>query len=162
VKDVSKAGDTAKTADNAKPEGTAGEVTSPGDGVVVKPAGSGSGSSAPDRRLLNELSSQGTKYTPENIVGIGKNPDGQIFFLEKGNSRAGLQHIVEGHGADFARRGITESQIPEAVMEAITRGNVVGLQGRRPIYEVEFNGQIHRIAVTTGDNGFVVGANPAR
>ena len=120
------------------------------------------GDVGPDRRLLNELSSQGIKYTPENIVGIGKNPDGLIFFLEKGNSRAGLQHIVEGHGADFAQRGITESQISEAVMAALTRGNVVGHQGRRPIYEVEFNGQIHRIAVTTGDNGFVVGANPAR
>jgi filamentous hemagglutinin len=115
--------------------------------------------------LLSELSSQGIKHTPENVVEIAKGSDNRIFFLETGNSQAGLQHIVEGHGADFARRGIAESQIPEAVMAAVTRGKVVGHQGRgagRPIYEVEFNGQTHRIAITAGDNGFIVGANPAR
>jgi hypothetical protein len=82
-------------------------------------------------------------------------------FLEQGNARAGLQHIVEQHGADFARRGISEAQIPDAVMAAATRGRQVGMQGTRPIFEVEFNGQTQRIAVTVGDNGFIVGANPA-
>lgn len=117
---------------------------------------------APDRVLLNELSSRDIKYTPDNIVRIAKNADGRIYFLETGNSKAGLRHIVDGHGTDFARRGISESQIPDAVITAITRGSVVGHQGRRPIYEVEFNGQIHRIAVTSSNNGFIVGANPAR
>lgn len=49
-------------------------------------------------------------------------------------------------------------------MEAVTKGKIVGYQGRgvgRPIYEPPVNGQTRRIAVTTGSNGFIVGANPA-
>jgi hypothetical protein len=70
VKDVSKAGDTAKTADNTKPEGSAGEVTSPGDGVVVKPAGSGSGSGVPKGegkpKVTAEAEIDGQKITGTN------------------------------------------------------------------------------------------------
>ncbi|TRY09678.1 hypothetical protein FN961_25620 [Shewanella hanedai] len=115
--------------------------------------------------LTTQLSQQGIKHNPANIVQIGKNADGKIMFLETGNSSAGLQHIVQRHGADFANRGISQSQIPQAVMAAVTRGKVVGYQGKgtgRPIYEVGFGGQTHRMAVTTGSNGFIVGANPAR
>ena len=115
--------------------------------------------------LTAQLTQQGVKHNPANIVQIGKNADGKIMFLETGNSSAGLQHIVQRHGADFANRGISQSQIPQAIMAAVTRGKVVGYQGKgtgRPIYEVGFGGQTHRIAVTTGSNGFIVGANPAR
>src|SRR5580704_14777041 len=53
------------------------------------------------------------------------------------------------------------AQIPDAVMAAVTRGKQVGMQGIRPIFEVEFGGKTQRIAVTVGNNGFIVGANPA-
>lgn len=110
---------------------------------------------------MGELAEQGVRHTPERVVVIGRDAGGRVVFLEQGNARAGLQHIVEQHGADFARRGIPEAQIPDAVLAAATRGRQVGMQGARPIFEVEFNGQTHRIAVTVGDNGFIVGANPA-
>ena len=48
-------------------------------------------------------------------------------------------------------------------MRAISEGKLVGYQGAgfgRPVYELTINGQAQRIAVTVGDNGFVVGANP--
>jgi len=45
-------------------------------------------------------------------------------------------------------------------MEAATQGTQVGIQGTRPIYEVVFKGIKKRVAVTVGNNGFVVGANP--
>ena len=115
--------------------------------------------------LTAQLTQQGIKHNPANIVQIGKNADGKIMFLESGNSGAGLQHIVQRHGADFANRGISQSQIPQAVMAAVTRGKVVGYQGKgtgRPIYEVGFGGQTHRMAVTTGSNGFIVGTNPKK
>lgn len=37
----------------------------------------------------------------------------------------------------------------------------VGVQRARPIYEFTLNGQTQRIAIDVGDNGFIVGANPA-
>lgn len=30
----------------------------------------------------------------------------------------------------------------------------------RPIYEFTYNGELHNVAITVGNNGFVVGANP--
>ena len=49
-------------------------------------------------------------------------------------------------------------------MEALKNGKVVGQQsarGGRPIYEVGFEGRTVRVAINTGSNGFVVGANLA-
>ena len=48
-------------------------------------------------------------------------------------------------------------------MKAVTEGKIVGYQGKgvgRAIYEVTINGKQEYIAVTIGDNGFIVGANP--
>ena len=68
------------------------------------------------------------------------------------------------HVDDFASKGIPKDQIKNLVMEALNKGEVVGYQGRgqgRPIYEVIFNGEKHRVAITVRNNGFIVGANPS-
>ena len=81
------------------------------------------------------------------------------------NSKVGLTHIVESHGSDFARKGISEKQIPDLLMKSLEANNIVGYQGKgygRPIYEVNYLGKIHHIAITVGSNGFIVGANPAK
>jgi filamentous hemagglutinin len=113
--------------------------------------------------LLDELTANGVKFTRENVIATTRSPDGKVVFLETGNSKAGLQHIIEEHGSQFAQMGVSEAQIPGVVMRAISEGKLVGYQGSglgRPIYELNVNGQTQRIAVTVGDNGFVVGANP--
>lgn len=118
---------------------------------------------APNRTaLIDDLQASGAKITPENVVDIQKLPDGQTVWLETGNNSAGLQHINR-HADEFAQKGISQDQIPDAVFSALQQNNVVGYQGAgtgRPIYEYTFNGQTHRMAVTVGDNGFIVGANP--
>ena len=48
-------------------------------------------------------------------------------------------------------------------MNALENGNIVEYQGRgtgSPIYEFTYNGERHNIAITVGNNEFVVGANP--
>jgi filamentous hemagglutinin len=110
--------------------------------------------------LLRELAEKGIKHAPERIVAIEKVGD-RVVFLERGSSSAGLTHILERHGGDFARRGMNEAQIPEALMSALRANKVVGYQAGRPIYEVVFNGELQHIAITVSENGFVVGANPA-
>ncbi|OOX81418.1 hypothetical protein [Snodgrassella alvi] len=110
------------------------------------------------------MSKNGVKFSPENILKVEKLADGKIVFLETGNSSAGLQHIVERHASDFAKIGVSESQIPNVVIDTVSKGKIIGYQGKgtgRPIYEITINGQKQRIAVTTGSNGFIVGANPA-
>ena len=38
-------------------------------------------------------------------------------------------------------------------------GKVVGTQRTRTLYEVMYEGKIQRVAISIGDNGFIVGAN---
>ena len=85
------------------------------------------------------------------------------MWLENGTDTAGLNHIVTEHADDFLNKGITQEQIPDYVMNALENGKIVGYQGRgtgRPIYEFTYNGEIHKVAITVGNNGFIVGANP--
>jgi hypothetical protein len=113
--------------------------------------------------LLNELTANGVKFTPENVIATARSPSGQVVFLETGSPAAGLRHIVQEHGPEFASMGVSEAQIPSVVMRAVTEGKIVGYQGSgtgRPIYELTINGQTQRIAITTSNNGFIVGANP--
>ena len=117
-----------------------------------------------DPKDVNELKSKGVKFSPDDLIATGRDASGKVVFLEKGNAKAGLEHILQRHGDDFARIGVSREQVPSVVMDAVTKGKIVGHQGKdmgRPIYEVMVNGQKSRIAVTTGSNGFIVGANPA-
>jgi len=115
--------------------------------------------------LIAELQEAGIKHSPEKIVRIAKKPDGKIVFLESGDAKSGLQHILSNHLDDFARRGILQDKIPDAVMAAVVQGKFLRYQGiiapPREIYEVVFNDRTQYIAVRVGDNGYIVGANPA-
>ncbi|WP_445448395.1 hypothetical protein [Enterococcus faecalis] len=53
--------------------------------------------------------------------------------------------------------------IPDYLINALDKGTIVGYQGRgtgRPIYEFIYQGEKKRVAITVGNNGFIVGANP--
>ena len=115
-------------------------------------------------RDIQSLQSQGIRVTPENVVLTGRDAKGNITFLETGNSKAGLQHILTRHADDFNKIGVATPDIPAFVMRTIEKGEVVGYQGKgtgRPIYRTEVNGQTRNIAISVGNNGFVVGANPS-
>jgi len=112
---------------------------------------------------LEEMKSLGVKYTHEDVLFTHKMPDGKIAFLEKGSSNGGLAHILEEHKQDFWRKGISKDEIPDFLQQALEKNNVVGYQGQgsgRPIYELVYKGKRQRVAITVGNNGFVVGANP--
>jgi RHS repeat-associated protein len=112
-----------------------------------------------DRSVVDHLDRTQTKYSKDELVAAQWTKDGKAVFLEKGNQNAGLEHIMR-HAGEFEGKGVSREKVPELVMQAATRGEKVGMQGTRPIYEVEFEGQTRRVAVTVGNNGFVVGANP--
>lgn len=47
-------------------------------------------------------------------------------------------------------------------MKALKENKIVGYQGKgtgRPIYELIYKGTKQHVAITTGSNGFIVGAN---
>ena len=45
-------------------------------------------------------------------------------------------------------------------MTALKDGKVVGTQRTRTIYELMYEGKLQRVAISVGDSGFIVGANP--
>lgn len=111
--------------------------------------------------LLQELTLAGIKHSPEKILRITKLTNGKIVFLETGDTRSGLQHILKNHQNQFQEKGISATEIPDLIIVALTHGTIVAYQsGNRPIYEVEFNGIIQAIAITVGENGYIVCANP--
>jgi hypothetical protein len=114
--------------------------------------------------LIAELKKAGIKHTPENIIRITQNPSGKIVFLEtgKGGERgSGLLHILENHREDFLNRGITEEQIPDLIIRAISEGTIIGIQGKsRLIYQVEINKIIQYVSLEISYNGYIVSANP--
>ncbi|AJP58942.1 hypothetical protein UC34_22370 [Pandoraea vervacti] len=112
----------------------------------------------------------GQALTPEQVAGLSQPIP---WYVEQtvrepgcagtGTSAAGLQHVIEEHGPEFASMGVSQSQIPEVLIQAVTKGRIVGYQGAgtgRPIYEVSINGKEQRIAITVGSNGYIVGENP--
>lgn len=103
----------------------------------------------------------GTKIAREDVVKIGKNSSGKTVWLEAGDCDAGLQHIIKNHADEFIKKGLAESDIAELVFKAATKGKIVGMQRTRPIFEVAFGGKTYKVAITIGDNGFIVGANIA-
>jgi uncharacterized protein YukE len=111
--------------------------------------------------LLTELQANGVKVTPNDVVHIGRDGNGRILFLEQGDTRAGLQHVLNRHAKEFADQGIAQEDISSYVFRAATEGTPVGSQGDgRTIFEFTWNGETRRIAITVGDNGYIVGANP--
>jgi hypothetical protein len=138
-------------------------------GVVVRPLDASVGTNSfaawvPNRtQLIDDLLASGTRITPESVVDI-RSINGRTVWLETGNSRAGLQHINDGHAQDFANRGVAQEQIPDLIFNALERGQVVGTAGTgrnlRSIYQVDFNGATQRIGIGISDNGFIVTAHP--
>lgn len=98
---------------------------------------------------------------------------GQIVWLENGNSKAGLNHILDGkdgqsgHAGDFKRvYGIERQEVAEFLKKVIRDGIVVsndlrsipgGKMGYERIYEYKGN---YYTLVGLGTNGFIVSAYP--
>ena len=114
--------------------------------------------------LIAELQAQGVKCDSENILEIGYNTNGKLIFLEKGNEKAGLTHIIDRHAEDFERIGVKIEDIAHVIFEAATKGISLGHQGTkltREIFQITYNDEHKNIAITISSNGFIVGANPS-
>lgn len=111
--------------------------------------------------LKTELISRQVKHNPEEIVAIIQLSNGEIIFLETGNSESGLKHILERHQEDFQNRGIDKNEIVNLIFQALQEGKLLGTQGKsRKIYEVDFQEQPQYLSIDIGTNGYIVSANP--
>lgn len=126
------------------------------------------GTSGECKALIDEVVSRGDKITPSDVIGIARNSNNNIVWLEKGHlgkNSSGLAHIIDAHESNFNQKGIESSNISDFVLTAVSKGEIVGCQGKgtgRPIYKVTYNGKKYKAAVTVGNNGYIVGANPSK
>ncbi|MDR2879254.1 MAG: hemagglutinin repeat-containing protein, partial [Fusobacteriales bacterium] len=112
-----------------------------------------------DSKLMKELESSGVKYSKNDVVMVTKTSDGKLLWLENGNNFAGLKHIVNGHAANFADKGITN--IPSFLNQILqTKPINVGRGIGGPYADYLVNGSTYRVAY--GTNGFIVSFYPIK
>ncbi|WP_369049325.1 hypothetical protein [Tenacibaculum sp. UWU-22] len=131
-------------------------------GVAVNTAGS-----LLDNALIAELRAAGVKFTEADLKFVVKNNDNLIMFLEKGNSNAGLQHIIDRHwnSDELMKFFNTQDEMVETLFNAIKNNNyvsrVVDAQKRLSfVYKMPTNKGLREFTVATGDNGFIVSFIP--
>ena len=107
--------------------------------------------------VINRKSSSSTVYQTKTI------------YLEEGDSRGGLQHIMDGHAGDFERRfGATGKQaVADKIRDIILQGDwcTYGFQqntsrgGFTMCYQIN---ERNYLQVVVSNNGFIVTAYPRR
>jgi hypothetical protein len=134
--------------------------------AVTSPPGP-AGAAAPEaerQALIAEVVAAGHKISPNAVVHIARAPDGRVVWLERGDGRTGLSHLLRAERiADLVAVGVAPTDIPGLAVRAILEGVPTGRSGRDgTIYDVDIGGGRHRdIVVVVGPNGYVVTAYPA-
>lgn len=109
------------------------------------------------QNLMDELASSGVKYSLDEVIAISKTPDGQLLWLEQGNTKSGLTHILERHAADFASQGIED--IPQLLSNMVKNMPIkTGSNSKGLFADYVFNGNTYRVAF--GTNGYIVSFYP--
>lgn len=90
-----------------------------------------------------------------------------IIFLVKGNSNAGLQHIIERHWNmdELMKFFNTQDEMVEIIFQTIKNNDyvakVVDSKNRLSfVYKINTNKGIREFTIATGDNGFIVSFIP--
>ncbi|MCY7341943.1 MAG: WXG100 family type VII secretion target [Pseudonocardia sp.] len=127
--------------------------------AVTAPAGT---PEAERRELLAQVAAAGHKIDPNETLHIVRAPDGRIVWLEKGNGRSGLSHMLRAERiAQFAGRGVRPEEVSTLAPRAITEGTRLGpVRDGGVAYDVPFGDSRIDIVVVVGSNGYIVTAYP--
>jgi len=88
---------------------------------------------------------------------VTKNSDGKLLWLEKGNSKAGLNHILERHVDDFDSQGIDD--VSGLLKDILKTNPIKSSSNAKGLYaDYMLNGNTYRVAY--GTNGFIVSFYP--
>ena len=112
--------------------------------TLASPAGA-VGEAVPEAQrqaLVEEVAAAGHKISPADVVQIARAPDGRVVWLERGDDRAGLSHILRaGRIRDFTDCGVAYAEIPGLAIRALTHGTRLGtVRNGGEAYEVDLGG----------------------
>lgn len=138
----------------------------PADTCMLASPDGGAGEAVPGARrqaLVDEAVAAGHNISPADVVQIARAPDGRVVWLERGDGRSGLSHILRaGRIRDFARRGVAYADIPRLAVRAATHGTWLGqVREGGDAYDVDLGGgRSVKVVVVVGSNGYIVSAYP--
>ncbi|MFC8364770.1 virulence factor, partial [Streptomyces griseorubiginosus] len=155
-------GEKPSAADLADPDTLAGMALR----LSERMAGRAKAANSVDLDLVRKLEASGANFNRADVVMAVRypRPGVPVAWLELGSHKSGLIHIIFRHAGEFIEHGVASEDIPKLLNKALSEGKIVGQQGAdggRPIYETVYNGRTQRVAITVGDNGYIVGANLA-
>ena len=119
------------------------------------------GGDALAKDILSEMTEKEIKFTKEKIVFAARLENGNHIFLETGNKMNGLQHIIDGHAADFDRSfGVKRDQLGSFLHDTVAKGRLVtsfrhdtnGREGYRSVYY--WKGE-HVVVYGISGNGYI-------
>lgn len=112
--------------------------------------------------LLNDLRQSGVKFTEKEVIIITKTKKNELVWLEKGNKRKGLEHILLRHEKDLKRKfGLKKEDIPSFVKDVFTNGTEVSSKLKNGGYQKEYLYKGKHIVISgVGTNGFIVSIYP--
>jgi len=112
--------------------------------------------------LMEELAQSGVKYTPEDVLMVTRNSNGDLLWLEKGHEgKDGFVHILEDHAINFEDQGYTTEQIPE-LLKSVLDTNPIRVTSKNGGLEAVYNYNGHNYTVGYGTNGYVVSFYPSK
>ena len=144
------------------------EQTSPLDVNLQNSSNENMGDFENEQALIEELRKREVKFNANDLIFITRDASGQIVWLEKGNVRAGLSHIINRHVTDFKNAcGIEEGDIPVFLKKVLSQGKIAEQKSRVVKGHVEYAKKIdyggkYYILTAIGDNGFIVSAFPQK
>lgn len=121
-----------------------------------------SGTHGCSEKLIAEVILRGDKISPKKVLFITRTEDEKIVWLESGDTKSGLEHIISRHAAEFDGINIHRDEIPVFIRTAIEKGTIIGYQGKknpRPVFEFGYGDMKYRIAIQISENGYIVSAN---
>lgn len=119
-----------------------------------------------DQGLIQELKNLGTKFSEADLKFICKDVDGKILFLEKGNSGAGLQHIIERHWnpKELMKYFSDQEEMIQKIFSTLKNDKYItkeivmrnGKEGLEYTYKMSVKGGERTFKIGVGSNGYVV------
>ena len=125
--------------------------------------------------LVKDLLNKGVKINLKETLFVIKDKTGMVVWLEKGSTKGGLLHILDGngkspgHAGDFKNAlGLSRGEIPTYIRTVVSNGKLVSSKtvvvgnGRIGYERIYYHGGKYHLVTGIGTNGYIVSAYPVK
>lgn len=112
--------------------------------------------------LMEKLRNSGVKFIEKEVVMVTETRKGELVWLELGNYKSGLQHILDRHEVHIhSKFGISHNDIPNFIKDVFQNGVELSSRLKNTGYEKVYEYKGEEIVITgIGTNGYIVSVYP--